>query len=197
MQEDAVQIRDVEPETSALRATEEDAVLSVGELGHLRVVARAIHWVSCSGEGCDSKPSPALFPRATAVYAEAPLTRRMVAPERRQLLLERLVAAVEVVDAVHDGGLALGAQAGQHQRGADARRSVAITGAPESRSTPRTTAVCPSMSMSAPMRGSSGTCMKRFSKIVLGDHATCPSPRVRQRHELRLHVGGEARDAAR
>ena len=43
VEEDAVEIRDVEPETSALGATEEETVLSVGELGHLGVVARAIH----------------------------------------------------------------------------------------------------------------------------------------------------------
>ena len=49
---------------------------------------------------------------------------------------------------------------------ADARRSVAITGAPLSLSTPRTIAVWPSTRMSAPMRSSSCTCMKRFSKIV-------------------------------
>ena len=40
-----------------------------------------------------------------------------------------------------------------------ARRSVAITGAPTSRSTPRTTAERPLTSMSAPMRLSSGTCI--------------------------------------
>src|SRR5207237_2558059 len=42
VKEDPVQIRDVEPETSALGATEEETVLTVGELGHLRIVARAI-----------------------------------------------------------------------------------------------------------------------------------------------------------
>lgn len=49
---------------------------------------------------------------------------------------------------------------------ADARRSVAITGAPLRRSAPRTIAVCPSTWISAPRRSSSLTCMKRFSKIV-------------------------------
>jgi len=43
VKEDPVQVRSVEPETSALCATEEETVLSVGELGHLGVVARAIH----------------------------------------------------------------------------------------------------------------------------------------------------------
>ena len=49
---------------------------------------------------------------------------------------------------------------------AEARRSVAITGAPLSLGTPRITAVWPSTRMSAPRRSSSLTCMKRFSKIV-------------------------------
>jgi hypothetical protein len=43
VEEDAVEVRDVEPETSALGATEEEPLLSVGELGHLLVVSRAIH----------------------------------------------------------------------------------------------------------------------------------------------------------
>jgi hypothetical protein len=43
VQQEAVQVGDIEPETSALCATEEESVLSVGELGHLRIVARAIH----------------------------------------------------------------------------------------------------------------------------------------------------------
>ena len=49
---------------------------------------------------------------------------------------------------------------------ADARRSVAITVAPDRPATPWTTAVLPSISMLAPSRTSSLTCMKRFSKIV-------------------------------
>ncbi len=48
---------------------------------------------------------------------------------------------------------------------AEARRSVAITGAPERVWTPFTTAVWPSTRMSAPIRRSSATCMKRFSKM--------------------------------
>jgi len=43
---------------------------------------------------------------------------------------------------------------------------VAITGAPLRRGTPRTTAVLPRTRISAPMRSSSFTCMKRFSKMV-------------------------------
>ena len=49
---------------------------------------------------------------------------------------------------------------------AEARRSVAITIAPCSLSTPCTTAVLPSMRMSAPRRCNSTACMKRFSKMV-------------------------------
>ena len=48
----------------------------------------------------------------------------------------------------------------------EARRSVAITWAPLSFGTPRTTAERPRTVTSAPIRASSGTCMKRFSKIV-------------------------------
>ncbi len=47
-----------------------------------------------------------------------------------------------------------------------ARRSEAMTGAPERRGTPRTIATLLWTEMSAPMRCSSLTCMKRFSKIV-------------------------------
>ena len=49
---------------------------------------------------------------------------------------------------------------------AEARRSVAITVAPDSAGTPCTMAVLPSMRMLAPSRRSSCTCMKRFSKMV-------------------------------
>src|ERR1700727_1347667 len=48
----------------------------------------------------------------------------------------------------------------------EARRSVAITGAPRRRLTPLTTAVSPSSLICAPKRASSCTCMKRFSKMV-------------------------------
>src|SRR4030066_176794 len=51
-------------------------------------------------------------------------------------------------------------------RQAEARRSVAMTMAPSSRGTPRTSAVWPDTSMLAPRRRSSCTCMKRFSKMV-------------------------------
>src|SRR2546426_572004 len=50
-------------------------------------------------------------------------------------------------------------------RAAEARRSLAITGAPLKGRPPFTIALGPSMAMSAPNRVSSLTCMKRDSKI--------------------------------
>jgi hypothetical protein len=55
VQENPVQIRNVEPETAALAAAEEEAILSLGELDHLDVVARAIHVFACS-PGAGSLP---------------------------------------------------------------------------------------------------------------------------------------------
>ena len=49
---------------------------------------------------------------------------------------------------------------------ADARRSVAITGAPLRLELPLDTAEFASNAISAPIRCNSGTCMKRFSKMV-------------------------------
>ena len=48
----------------------------------------------------------------------------------------------------------------------EARRSVAMTGAPRSLAVPSMVAVSPSSAILAPNRASSCTCMKRFSKIV-------------------------------
>src|SRR5437763_427775 len=48
----------------------------------------------------------------------------------------------------------------------DARRSVAMTGAPRSFAVPSMVAVSPLSEIRAPNRASSCTCMKRFSKIV-------------------------------
>ncbi len=48
----------------------------------------------------------------------------------------------------------------------EARRSVAMTGAPTSCGTPRTSAAAPCTVTSAPMRASSGTWAKRLSKTV-------------------------------
>ena len=75
-------------------------------------------------------------------------------------------------------------------RQADARRSVAITLAPVSFGTPRTIAVLPSTSMSAPRRTSSCTCIIRFSKIVSVMTRRAVGARG-ERHHLRLHVGGK------
>ena len=72
----------------------------------------------------------------------------------------------------------------------EARRSVAITGAPRSRSTPSTIAVSPSSWIWAPSRASSCTCMNRFSKIV-SVMRDVPSRACHQRHELRLQIGRE------
>jgi hypothetical protein len=55
-----------------------------------------------------------------------------------------------------------------------------------------TTAVLPSMRMSAPRRISSTACMKRFSKIVSRITADALGDAV-DGHELRLHVGREGR----
>ena len=55
---------------------------------------------------------------------------------------------------------------------AEARKSVAITIAPSKYATPFTSAVLPSMLISAPRRCISCTCIKRFSKIVSVTFAT-------------------------
>src|SRR4051812_49033901 len=60
-------------------------------------------------KGADSTPAAAGLPEALDARAE-----------RRELALEPLVAAVEVVDAVDDG-LAFGHQAGDHQPGRGAQ----------------------------------------------------------------------------
>ena len=66
-----------------------------------------------------------------------------------------------------------------------------MTGAPDSRHGPFTTAVLPSISTSAPSRTSSGTCMKRFSKMF--SLIARDAVGLRQHgHDLRLHVGREA-----
>jgi hypothetical protein len=43
VEQDTIQVRNVEPQTAALSAAEEELVLSLGEFDHLDVVARAIH----------------------------------------------------------------------------------------------------------------------------------------------------------
>ena len=78
----------------------------------------------------------------------------------------------------------------------EARRSVAMTGAPLSALTPLIVAVSPCSWMSAPSRASSCTCMKRFSKIV-SRMTLVPAAVRHQRHELRLQVGREAGERLR
>ena len=111
------------------------------------------------------------------VFSKSALVRRASAAERlvfratdlgadrAQFLLDRLVTAIEVVDA-QDLGLVGGHQAREHQARRRPLESVAITDAPVSLPPPRTTATRPLIWISAPMRPSSGTCMNRFSKII-------------------------------
>ena len=114
-----------------------------------------------------------------------------VGADGRELALHVLVAAVEVVDARARRSRPRPSTSPAITSEALARRSVAITLAPESGLPPLTWAVWPSTSISAPMRASSGTCMKRFSKIFSSMRDT-PLGERHQHHELRLHVGGEA-----
>ena len=112
-----------------------------------------------------------------------------VGADRGELLLDALVAAIEVIDAAHVG-FAFGHQPGDHQRRAGAQIGRHHAGAREPRHA-LTMAVLLRVSMSAPMRCSSGTCMKRFSKMV-SVSTLRPCADAHQRHELRLHVGGKA-----
>ena len=98
-----------------------------------------------------------------------------VGAERRQLLHEPLVAAVDMVDVAHLG-LPVGAQRSETSA-APPRRSGLLTGAPESCAHPFTSAWCPSMRMSAPMRPSSSANMKRFSK-TFSVMSCCPRRRT-------------------
>ena len=95
-----------------------------------------------------------------------PDCRSISAPTPREFFLQALEAAIEVIDAV-DNGLAFRGQPGQHETPrsrADLLPSrVHLSGGDRRRSQ---TAISPSTLISAPMRASSGTCMKRFSKIV-------------------------------
>ena len=120
-----------------------------------------------------------------------PLGAPHVGAQRAQLLLEALVAAVEVVDAQHLG-LALGDQAGQHQE-AEARRSVAITVAPVSLRRP-------AHDRGAPLDDDVGAHALQLGHVHvavledgLGQHRL-PARARHQHHELRLHVGRETRE---
>ena len=75
----------------------------------------------------------------------------------------------------------------------EARKSVAMTCAPRKPLTPVTSAVSPLRSILAPSRASSCTCMKRFSKMVSRTSDVPLAVHIR-RHELRLQIGGEARE---
>jgi hypothetical protein len=75
---------------------------------------------------------------------------------------------------------------------AEARRSVAITGAPAACRPPLHHGRVAFQRDVRAQRTSSGTCMKRFSKIV-SMMVPVPSAIAVQRHELRLHVGREGR----
>jgi hypothetical protein len=113
----------------------------------------------------------------------------MVAPTALQFLLEPLIAAVEVVDAV-DFGLALGARPAR-TRLIEARRSVAMTGAPVSPSTPWTIAERPRTSMLGAHAAQLGdvhvaVLEDRFLEVAFARRA------AQHGHELRLHVGREA-----
>ncbi len=77
-------------------------------------------------------------------------------------------------------------------RPADARRSVAITVAPDSRGTPLTIAVLPSISIDAPRRLELLHVHEAVLEDRLGDAVGAVRDAV-ERHELRLHVGRERR----
>ena len=105
--------------------------------------------------------------------------------------LDAFIAAVEVVDAV-DRGLAVGDQRGDDQAGRGAQVGGHDRRAAQLRRRRVTMAVLPCSSMSAPMRCSSCTCMKRFSKMVSLTVASPVGDGV-EGHELGLHVGGKGR----
>ncbi len=100
-------------------------------------------------------------PRGSRALPDAANARAQL----RQLFLDAFVAAIDVVDAIHHG-VAVRHQAARI-RLAEARRSVAITGAPgQARHAAARSRCCLPVSIFAPMRCSSWTCMKRFSNIV-------------------------------
>ena len=126
-------------------------------------------------------------------YAECPhfARRRRCARRAPELLLDPLVAAIDVVDAVDrrrrprpPARPAPGSPTRAGRSPSPARRSAART--------PRMIAVLPSSRMSAPRRRISSMCMKRFSKIVSMIVPTPSATRI-ERRELRLHVGRERR----
>ena len=91
VQQDSIQIGNVEPETAALAAAEEDAIFSLGELDHLDGVTRAIHGlfsapiggtVSLAGGPAGRLPAGKHSPAAQGPRA---CTRRTRAPRDRSL----------------------------------------------------------------------------------------------------------------
>ena len=87
----------------------------------------------------------------------------MSAPSERELLDEPLVAAVDVMD-VADDGLTVGDERREHERGTSTQVRALHRAPQRAVATPLTSAWCPSMRMSAPMRESSSANMNRFSK---------------------------------
>lgn len=80
--------------------------------------------------------------------------------ERRKFLVDFLISPVYVVHAVDYASLPTPARAAITSA-AEARKSEAITGAPESFVPPLIIALGPSRAIFAPIRASSGTCIKR------------------------------------
>ena len=134
--------------------------------------ARRFRRVRAQAQQCrDAARRAALFGTGSIRRLIARSARRSgrQAPDPRaepaELFLDVLVAAIDVVDAVDDR-VAAWRRGPASTSEADARRSVAISGAPDIFSTPRTIAALPSSWISAPRRCSSSACMKRFSNTV-------------------------------
>jgi hypothetical protein len=87
-----------------------------------------------------------------------------VGAELDEFLVDVFVAAVDVVEAVDLGGAA-GGEGGEHEGGGGAQVAGHDRGGVR-RPTPWMVTVGPSLRMSAPIRLSSATCMKRSGKIV-------------------------------
>ena len=95
-----------------------------------------------------------------ATPAPLPLLPPNPRPQRRQALFDALVPAVDVIDPIDDRR-PMRPPPPPSTNAAEARRSLAITGAPSSCGTPNTAARAPSTRMSAPRRCSSATWVKR------------------------------------
>src|SRR5690606_2665432 len=107
----------------------------------------------------------------------------------RQLALDVLVAAVEVVDAV-DGGFAIGDQAGKDQRGRCTQVGRHHRGAAEAGNAGHGGTVALDMDLRAQARQ-----LLHVHEAVLEDRLVEDADAFGDavhRHELRLHVGGKA-----